>query len=62
MTHTTTPVIGNSHGDTEARRGQKKNNRVHMDDASAAPADSGDLKRLLAGLSEGLTEEDLKRF
>lgn len=36
-----------------------------MDEASAAAAaaaaDSGDLKQTLAGLTEGLTEEDLRR-
>jgi hypothetical protein len=29
--------------------------------ASASAGDGGDLKRLLAGLTEGLTEEDLRR-
>ena len=32
-----------------------------MDDASAAAADSGELKPLLAVLTEGLTAEDLHR-
>jgi len=32
-----------------------------MDEASAAAADSGDLKQTLAGLTEGLEEEDLRR-
>jgi len=32
-----------------------------MDEASAAAGDSGDLKQLLAGLTEGLTDDDLRR-
>jgi hypothetical protein len=32
-----------------------------MDEASAAAADSGDLKQTLARLTEGLEEEDLRR-
>ncbi|MDV7398155.1 hypothetical protein RZS08_42525, partial [Arthrospira platensis SPKY1] len=34
---------------------------IPMESVSPAPADSGDLKRLLAGLTEGLTAEDLCR-
>jgi hypothetical protein len=32
-----------------------------MDEASAAVTDSGDLKQILAELTEGLTDEDLRR-
>jgi hypothetical protein len=32
-----------------------------MDETSASADDSGDLKHLLAGLTEGLTEEDFRR-
>ena len=32
-----------------------------MDEASAPTGEEGDLKLLLAGLTEGLTEEDLRR-
>jgi hypothetical protein len=35
--------------------------QVLMDDMSASSADDGDLKHLLAGLTEGLTDEDLDR-
>ena len=34
---------------------------ILIDDTSAAPADGSDLKHLLAGLTEGLTDEDLDR-
>jgi hypothetical protein len=32
-----------------------------MDEASPAAGDSGDLKQLLSSLTEGLTDEDLRR-
>ncbi|MGA7980778.1 MAG: hypothetical protein WCA32_11175 [Chromatiaceae bacterium] len=32
-----------------------------MDETSVSADNSGDLKRLLAGLTDGLTEEDLRR-
>jgi hypothetical protein len=32
-----------------------------LEDSPPAPADDADLKRLLAGLTEGLTAEDLQR-